>query len=281
MKTETFTIPKLRQKKEQGEKITIVTCYDYTFARILEGCDVDCVLVGDSLGMVVQGKETTLPVTIDEIIYHTQMVKRGLSHPLLIADMPFLSYQTCPEEALHHAGRLLKESEAQAVKLEGGEELADTIERMVAIGIPVMGHIGLQPQSVHAMGGYQVQGKKKEDVKRLYREAQVLEEAGITALVLEGIRSEVAAKITEMLSIPTIGIGSGPHCDGQVLVLYDLLGMDKSFKPKFVRRYAELEDTITEAVNHYARDIRSGDFPSNAESFSIKSYSALLSKKKK
>lgn len=274
-----FTIPKLKLKKDRGEKITVLTCYDYTFARILDQCEIDCILVGDSLGMVVQGQETTLPVTVDEMIYHTRLVKRGLTHSLLVTDLPFLSYQVSSEEAVFNAGRLLKESGAQAVKLEGGEEMTPTVEHLVCAGIPVWGHIGLKPQSIHVMGGYQIQGRKKEEAKRLYEDAQHLEAAGISALVLEGMPTEVAAKITEQVEVPTIGIGSGPHCDGQVLVLYDLLGMDKSFKPKFVRRYAELEDQIVEAVKKYCYDVRTTTFPAETESFPLKPFLAKSGKK--
>ncbi len=280
MKPEAFTIPKLCQKKERGEAITVVTCYEYSFARILEESDIDVLLIGDSLGMVIQGQDSTLPVTVDEMIYHTQCVARGASRPLLVSDMPFLSYQASTEEALRNAGRLLKEGNAQAVKLEGGEEIIPAIEKMVQVGIPVWGHIGLQPQSVHAMGGYRIQGKEPEDAKRLQREALALEKAGCCAIVLEGIPAEVAQKISSSLIIPTIGIGSGPHCDGQVLVINDLLGMDKRFKPKFLRRYAELEDTIKGAVNQYSKDVRNGQFPSEDESFYLEKSEIKATKKK-
>ncbi len=267
---DSFTIPKLRQKKTAGEPITMVTCYDHAMARILNATDIDVLLVGDSLGMVVQGKDSTLPVTIDEMIYHSACVARGAPRPLIVTDMPFLSYQASVDEAIRNAGRLLKEGRAQAVKLEGGDEVLPAVEKMVTIGIPVVGHIGLQPQSVHAMGGYRIQGKTPDEAQELIREAHALEHAGCCALVLEGIPAEVAQKVSASLTIPTIGIGSGPHCDGQVLVINDMLGMDNSFQPKFLRRYAALEDTIREAVNHYASDVRNGSFPSEDESFSLK-----------
>lgn len=281
MKSSSFTIPNLHQKKTASEPITMVTCYDHAIARLLENTDIDVLLVGDSLGMVVQGKESTLPVTIDEMIYHTACVARGAPRPLVVTDMPFLSYQASVDEAVRNAGRLLKEGHAQAVKLEGGEEILPAIERMVAIGIPVFGHIGLQPQSLHAMGGYRIQGKTEAEAKRLQREALALEHAGVCSLILEGIPAEVAKQISGSLSIPTIGIGSGPDCDGQVLVINDLLGMDNSFKPKFLRRYAALEDTIREAVNHYASDVREGSFPSEDESFYLKESAEIIDVKKK
>lgn len=262
-----ITIPDLQAKKQCGERITMLTCYDYAFGRIVDQCDIDVVLVGDSLGMVVQGEETTLPVTIEEMIYHTRIVKRGVRHSLLVTDMPFLSYQASEDEAVANAGRLLKEGGAQAVKLEGGTELVPLIARLVNIGVPVFGHIGLQPQSIHAMGGYRVQGKSEEAAAQLQRDALALEDAGIAALVLEGIPSEVAAQISAAVRIPTIGIGSGVACDGQVLVIHDLLGMDESFRPRFVRRYASLEKTIRDAVDAYAKDVKSGHFPSKDESF--------------
>lgn len=281
MENKRFTIPDLKAKKEAGERITMLTCYDYAFARILEQCDIDSLLVGDSLGMVIQGRESTLPVTIEDMIYHTRTVVRGAKHPLIIADMPFLSYQASVEEAIRNAGLLLKEGGAEAVKLEGGEEIAETTRRLSAIGIPVIGHIGLQPQSVHAMGGYRIQGKTPEAAERLQKDALLLSDAGACALVLEGVPAEVASKITESIRIPTIGIGSGAGCDGQVLVINDLLGMDESFKPRFVRRYAELETTIREAVNRYATDVKSGHFPSTDESFHLQKPKAVKSAKKK
>lgn len=267
MNPEPFTVPHFKEKKARGDKVTIVTCYDFAFARILEETDVDVLLVGDSLGMIIQGHENTLPVTIEEMIYHTQCVSRGANRPLVVTDMPFLSYQASIEEAIYNAGLCLKEGNAQAVKLEGGEEIAETIYKMVQIGIPVMGHIGLKPQSIHAMGGYKIQGKTEEEAMKLVREAIALEKAGICSLVLEGIPAEVAQKVTESINVPTIGIGSGPHCDGQVLVINDLLGMNRHFKPRFLRRYAELEEVIRSAVNQYAMDVREHKFPSEEESF--------------
>ncbi len=281
MKQAAFTIPHLRQRKGAGEPITMVTCYDYSFARIMDACDIDCILVGDSLGMVMQGQDSTLPVTVDDMIYHSKSVARGAPHPLLVVDMPFLSYQASVDHAVYNAGRLLKEGQAQAVKLEGGEEILPTIKKIVSIGIPVFGHIGLQPQSVHAMGGYKIQGKTKTEAKRLKDEALAIEDAGACCLVMEGMPAEVAQQISESLQIPTIGIGCGAHCDGQVLVIQDLLGMDSRFKPKFLRRYAELEGTIRDAVNQYAKDVRGHDFPSAEESFFLEKSEQIPSAKKK
>ncbi|HET6610948.1 MAG TPA: 3-methyl-2-oxobutanoate hydroxymethyltransferase [Kofleriaceae bacterium] len=269
MKTTKVTIHTLRAKKERGEKIAMLTAYDATFARLLDDGHTDILLVGDSLGMVIQGHDTTLPVTLDEIIYHTRAVVRGARRAHVVADMPFLTYQEGEDLAVHNAGRLLKEGGAAAVKLEGGAEHASLIARLVRSGIPVMGHIGLTPQSFHQLGGFKIQGREAGASARLIADARALESAGAYAIVLEGMPKEVARDITEAVSIPTIGIGAGPHCDGQVLVIYDLLGMNEGFRPKFVRQYENLAMRIRTAVDAYIADVRDGGFPSEGESFSV------------
>jgi 3-methyl-2-oxobutanoate hydroxymethyltransferase len=260
------TVLDLRRKKADNDKIVMVTAYDWTMARLVDSAGVDMVLVGDSLGMVVQGHDSTLPVTVDDLLYHCRAVNRGLQGAHLTADLPFMSYQGGPDDALRTAGRFLKEAGAQSVKLEGGRSVAPSIRRLVEAGIPVVGHVGLTPQSVHAMGGFKVQGKGAEG-ERVLADALAVEEAGAFCLVLEGVPSQLAATITDRLAIPTIGIGAGPACDGQVLVCNDLLGMDLSFKPRFVKRYAQLETTIREAVGAYADEVRRGVFPDRAHSF--------------
>lgn len=267
MKTRKVTIHTLQDMKERGEKIAMLTAYDATFARLLDESQVDILLVGDSLGMVVQGHDTTLPVTLDEVIYHTRAVARGTRRAQIVGDMPFMSYQTSVEAALANAGRLVKEGGCHAVKLEGGARHTELVAQLVACGIPVMGHIGLTPQSVHQMGGFKVQGRKQGEADTLVDDALALQEAGAYAVVLEGIPAEVARRITRTLTIPTIGIGAGAECDGQVLVIYDLLGMDDSFKPKFVRRYEHLATRIRTAVDAYIADVRAGAFPGDKESF--------------
>jgi len=269
MKTNRVTIHTLRAQKQRGERITMLTAYDATFARLLDEAGIDVLLVGDSLGMVVQGHDTTLPVTLDEVIYHCRAVARGASHAQIVGDMPFMSYQASVEQALINAGRLVKEGGAHAVKLEGGAQHAPLVERLVAAGIPVMGHIGLTPQSFHQMGGFKVQGRDAGARARLLADAKALEAAGAYAIVLEGIPAVIAREISETVSVPTIGIGAGNGCDGQVLVIYDLLGMDESFKPKFVRRYESMGIRIRSAAQAYIRDVRDGTFPSAAESFSL------------
>lgn len=260
----------LRKKKADNERIVMVTAYDWTMARLVDKAGVDMVLVGDSLGMVVQGREDTLPVTLDEMVYHTRCVARALQQAHLVADMPFMSYQVSPEQALVTAGRLIQEGAAQSVKLEGGERSAPAIARIVEAGIPVVGHVGLTPQSVHAMGGFRVQGRSEDEAERVLRDALAVEQAGAFCLVLEGIPTDVAGEITSRLDIPTIGIGAGELCDGQVLVINDLLGMNLDFKPKFAKHYARLEETILEAVGAYAGEVRSGAFPDAAHSFTRK-----------
>lgn len=262
------TAPGIVRMKHRGQRITMLTAYDATFARLLDACDVDILLVGDSLGMVIQGLENTLPVTVDEVIYHTRAVARGASRAQLVADMPFMSYQDSVEEGLRNAGRLIKEGGAEAVKLEGGLRHADLVQRLTEVGIPVMGHIGLTPQSIHAMGGYKVQGKQEVQARRLVEDAEALEQAGIYSLVLEGVPQEVAHQITCTVSVPTIGIGAGPHCDGQVLVIYDLLGMDPDFCPKFLKKYENFGERIREAVGRYTDEVRRGIFPGPEHSVS-------------
>ncbi len=260
----------LRKKKADNDKIVMVTAYDWTMARLVDKAGVDMVLVGDSLGMVVQGRQDTLPVTVDEMVYHSRCVAAGLEQAHLVADMPFMSYQISPEQALMTAGRLMKEGMAQSVKLEGGERSAEAVRRIVQAGVPVVAHVGLTPQSVHAMGGFKVQGRSEVDAERVLRDALIVEEAGAFCLVLEGMPTDLAAEITARLDIPTIGIGAGQHCDGQVLVVNDLLGMNTDFKPKFVKHYANLEQTIIGAVETYASEVRDGSFPDHAHSFNRK-----------
>jgi len=261
------TTRSLAERKRRGEKIVMVTAYDATFASILDKTDVDALLVGDSLGMVIQGKENTLPVTLDQMIYHTAAVSRAAKRAHVVGDMPFMSYQVSAEQAVESAGRLMQEGGAHAIKLEGGAEVVPAIERIVSAGIPVMGHIGLTPQSVHKMGGFRVQGKDSASAQRLLRDARALEQAGCYSMVLEGIPMQLAAQITERLSIPTIGIGAGAGCDGQVLVCYDLLGMAPDFSPKFLKKYDNLFDRIREAVGAFADEVREGSFPGVEHSF--------------
>jgi len=256
----------LLHRKQRGEKIVAVTCYDATFARLLDET-VDLVLVGDSLGMVIQGHESTLPVTLDDVLYHTRAVARGLQRAHLVADMPFMTYQVSPEEALRNAGRLIAEGGAQAVKLEGGMATAQTVRRLVDAGIPVMGHIGLQPQSVNAIGGYRIQGRTDEAARRIREDARALVEAGCYAMVIEGVPARLAEALTKELPIPTIGIGAGTGCDGQILVLYDLLGLDERFSPKFMKKYANLSTIVREGVGAYAADVRAGRFPGPEHAF--------------
>lgn len=245
----------------------MLTAYDATFAKLLDRAGVEMILVGDSLGMVIQGHDNTLPVTIEDIIYHTKAVRRGTKRAHLVADMPFMSYQASVSDAVKNTGRVLKEGGANSVKLEGGLELTKTVEALVAVGIPVMAHIGLKPQSINQMGGYKIQGRNLNQQGLLLEEAAAFEKAGAYALLLEGIAMETAGKITESVSIPTIGISSGPCCDGQVLVIYDLLGMDNDFNPRFLKKYASLGDTISTAVGQYINDVKTGSFPTENHAF--------------
>jgi 3-methyl-2-oxobutanoate hydroxymethyltransferase len=257
--------------KQLGERFSVVTAYDATAARLVAAAGIDVVLVGDSLGMVVQGLDSTLPVTLDQMVYHCAMVRRGLARgdgrTHLVGDLPFGSYQASPDDAVKAAVRLAAEGGVEAVKLEGGADYAEVVRRIVRAGVPVMGHIGLTPQSVHRMGGYVVQGKEADKAQQLLRDAKALEAAGCYAIVLECIPTELARIITSQLGIPTVGIGAGPHCDGQVLVLNDLLGLDDAFTPKFVKRFAELGRSVKEAVAAYAAEVKAGTFPAEAHSF--------------
>ena len=251
----------LREMKEKNQRFSAVTCYDATFARLVDAAGIEVLLVGDSLGNVIQGQETTLPVTVDHVVYHTAAVARGLHRAHLVADMPFMSYRN-PDVALHNAGRLLAEGAAHAVKLEGGVEVSESVRQLVLAGIPVMGHIGLTPQSVHAMGGHRVQGRGVTARKRLLADAKALEAAGCYAIVLEAIPQELAAEVTQLLKIPTIGIGAGAGCDGQILVLYDLLGLDPhGHKPKFVKKFANLGEQALAALAQYREDVSTATFP--------------------
>lgn len=262
-----ITIHDFLKKKKDGRKITMLTAYDYPFAQMVDEAGIDGILVGDSLGMVVQGLENTLPVTMDEMIYHTKMVTRAAKNAIVLGDMPFMSYQTGIEDAVRNAGRFLKEAGASAVKLEGGAEIAEQIRAMTRADIPVMAHIGLTPQSIHRMGGYKIQGRTDEAAKRLVEEAHIAEDAGAFSLLLEAIPVSLAKRITEELSIPTIGIGAGPHCDGQVLVLHDVLGMFERFVPKFIKCYATLKQDGLRAIRSYKEEVENGIFPSEEQSF--------------
>ena len=265
------TVPDILKRKGSGDPIVALTAYDYPFGRIADEAGVDLILVGDSLGMVVQGMDSTLPVTMDEMVYHCRMVARARRRALLVGDLPFLSYQVSVADAVANAGRLIKEGAVEAVKLEGGVPMADTIRAIANVDIPVMGHIGLTPQSVHRMGGHRVQGQRRGDRAgqrdRILDDALAVEDAGAFALVLEGMPLDLAAEITDRLSIPTIGIGAGPHCDGQILVLHDVLGLCDRLSPKFAKRYAELWQAAGDAIGAYAREVRSRSFPSDAHSF--------------
>jgi len=252
-------IPDLLEMKRRGEKITVLTAYDATMARLLDCAGIDVILVGDSLGMVIMGHETTLEVTLDMVVHHTRAVRRGTAHALIVADMPFLTFQTGLDDAVRNAGRLIQEGGASAVKLEGGRAAAGVIARLVEIGIPVMGHLGLTPQSVHQLGGFKkIAGAAAE---KLLDEARTVQESGAFAVVLESIPSEIAGEITQTLRIPTIGIGAGPSCDGQVLVSYDAFGLFDEFTPPFVKRYAELGKQVVSSAREYIEDVRSGRFP--------------------
>jgi 3-methyl-2-oxobutanoate hydroxymethyltransferase len=255
------TVLTLRQKKERGQPITMLTAYDYPTAILLERAGIDAILVGDSLGMVVLGYENTLPVTMDEMIHHCKAVARGARTPLLIGDMPFLSYQVSVSEAVRNAGRFLQEGGMDAVKLEGGRERLEAIRAIVQAGIPVMGHLGLTPQSVHQLGGFRPQGRTARAAQRLLEDARLLEEAGCFAIVLESVPARLATLISQRLSIPTIGIGAGPGCDGQVLVTHDLLGLFERFTPRFVKRYAQLHAEIERAFREYIQDVEARRFP--------------------
>lgn len=262
------TTLEIGEMKRRGEKIVALTAYDFLFARLVDEAGVDLVLVGDSLAEVVLGYDSTLPVTLDEMIYHARAVRRGLRRALLVVDLPFLSYQVSREDALRNAGRVMKETGASAVKLEGGsEEIADTVHHLARIGVPVLGHLGFTPQSRHALGGARVQGRGEAGRERLLEEARRLEEAGAFAVVLELVPGALAAEVTQSLRIPTIGIGAGAECDGQVLVLHDLLGLNPGFQPRFLRRFAELGSQAATGVSEYARAVRAGEYPGPEHTF--------------
>lgn len=270
MKNQFVTVPTILGRKNSGKKIAALTAYDYSFAKLLDTTSIDILLVGDSLGMVSQGHENTLSVTIEDVIYHTRSVKRGAHRALVVGDMPFMSYQVSVEQAVTNAGRLIQEGGAAAVKLEGGTRMADRIHAIVQAGIPVMGHIGLTPQSVHQFGGYKVQGKNFMDSKQIKQDAKELQKAGAFSLVLEGIPGELAAEITQDLDVPTIGIGAGSKCDGQILVLHDLLGLNTDFVPKFVKRYAQLSDVVQSAVAEFVDEVHSETFPGLEHTYNLK-----------
>ena len=262
-----ITTRTLLEMKEKGERIVALTCYDALFARLLDASGVDVLLVGDSVNQVLAGSSSTLSATLEQMIYHTTMVRRGTERALVVCDMPFLTYQTSPEDAIKNCGRAMKESGCHAVKIEGGQAMAATVRRLVEVGIPVMGHIGLTPQSVHALGGYRVQGRDDATAARLKADAAALQEAGAFGVVLELVPAPLASQITKALTIPTIGIGAGPACDGQVLVLHDMLGLNDQFSAKFVKKYAALAEDVREAVRVYAAEVREGRYPGPEHSF--------------
>lgn len=264
-----ITIQSLLEKKQKGERITCLTAYDYASARLIDEAGIDIILVGDSLAMTMLGYPNTLPVTVDEMLHHTKAVQRGTKHAFLVADMPYASYHVTHGEALANAARFIKEGGAEAVKIEGGEKRVDLVKRLQDAEIPVVGHIGLTPQSVHMMGGYKVQGKTLRAIEDLMRDAEALDRAGIAFLVLEGIPREVAAMITEEVNTPTIGIGAGPDCDGQVLVFHDLLNLTFAPPAKFVRRYADVSEVISNAVEAFAQDVKTGGYPADEESYHL------------
>jgi len=265
--TDKVTTATLRARKATGERIAVLTAYDVVFARLADEAAIDVVLVGDSLGMVVQGERSTLPVTLDDMVYHTRIVSRGVRRAHLVADMPFMSYQASVEDGLRAAGRLIKEGRAEAVKLEGGVAVAELIRRLVAAGIPVMGHVGMTPQSVHEFGGFKLQGRTAEQRARIIEDARAVADAGAYAIVVETVPQALAAEITRAVPAVTIGIGAGPDCDGQVMVMHDLLGLEPAWKPRFVRRYAEMGKTVGDAFAAYAADVRAGKFPAPGESY--------------
>lgn len=257
----------LQEMKRKGVRISSLTAYDATMAALFDRAGIDILLVGDSVANVVQGHATTLPVTLDEIIYHTHAVTRGVKRAMIVADMPFMSYQVRADDAFRNAGRIMKETEAGAVKLEGGVEVVDAVRRMTAAGIPVMGHLGLQPQSIHRYGGYQPRGTTEAEATKIIDDALELQEAGVFSIVLEKIPAELAKRVTESLTIPTIGIGAGVHCDGQILVSADMLGLTIDFNPRFVRRYDNFAERTVDAAKRFLGDVRSGDFPNSDESY--------------
>lgn len=261
------TTRRLTEMKQRGEKISMLTAYDYSSAKIIDGAGIDCILVGDSASNVMAGNVTTLPITLDQMIYHAKSVMKGVNRALVVVDMPFGSYQGNSKEALASAIRIMKESHGEAVKMEGGSEIRESVERILSAGIPVMGHLGLTPQSINKFGTYNVRARQKEEADKLISDALMLEEIGCFAIVLEKIPAELAAEVSRRLTIPTIGIGAGPGTDGQVLVMHDMLGINQGFSPRFLRRYADLATVMTDAVGRYIDDVKSGDFPSAEESY--------------
>ncbi len=253
--------------KNEKKPIAMITCYDYAFARMVAETDIDVILVGDSLGNVVAGYDTTLPVTLDQMIYHAGIVRRGAPDMFIVADLPFMSYHVSVEDTMRNCGRIMKETGANAVKLEGGRDFRHIVESLVKASIPVMGHLGLTPQSIHKLGGYSVQGREEDRRHQLIEDAKILEEAGAFSVVLEMVPESLAKEVSEALSIPTIGIGAGRYCDGQVLVINDMLGMNRGFSPKFLKKYADLFSTVTDAVNSYANEVKEGAFPTEEYSF--------------
>ena len=261
------TTQTLVDMKPRGDKISMLTAYDFTMARIVDRAGVDVILVGDSASNVMAGHDTTVPITLEQMIYHASCVVRGVGRALIIADLPFMSYQVTPKEALTSAGRMMKEAGVHGVKLEGGKPVVKTVRKIVEAGIPVMGHLGLTPQSIYKFGTYKVRARQEEEARLLLEDARQLEEAGCFALVLEKIPADLARKVTESISIPTIGIGAGGACDGQVLVLHDMLGLNKEFNPRFLRRYADLESSMNSAIEQYINDVKKSDFPAEGEQY--------------
>ncbi len=266
-KAKKITTHVLKSMKEHNEKISMLTAYDFSIAKILDGAGIDILLVGDSASNVMAGHETTLPITLDQMIYHAQSVVRAVDRALIVVDLPFGSYQGDSKTALESAIRIMKESGAHSVKMEGGREIKESVERILSAGIPVMAHLGLTPQSIYKFGTYSVRAKEEEEAQRLKEDALLLQELGCFALVLEKIPAKLAKEVSESLSIPTIGIGAGPHTDGQVLVVHDMLGITKDFHPRFLRRYLDLSSEIDDAVKRYIQDVRSGDFPNENEQY--------------
>lgn len=264
-----ITISQIKQMKQKGEKITMLTAYDYTTARIVDAAGIPLILVGDSLGMVVLGYESTIPVTMEEMLHHTRAVVRGTKQAMIVGDMPFMTYHVSTDDALRNAARFIQEGGTQAVKLEGGVNVADKVRKIVECGIPVMGHIGLTPQSIYQLSGFKVQGKTPETARKLLKDAQVLEEAGAFAIVLETVPRQLASLITQKITVPTIGIGAGAGCDGQVQVINDILGSFTDFVPKHAKQYAKLADIIRDAVTQYDKEVKSGSFPTDKQSSSI------------
>ena len=266
-KVRAVTTLRLKEMKDRGEKISMLTAYDYSMAKIVDGAGVDVILVGDSAANVMAGWETTLPITLDQMIYHASSVVRAVERALVVCDMPFGTYQSDSQAALDSAIRIMKETGADSVKMEGGEEILDSVKRILAAGIPVMGHLGLTPQSIHKFGTYSVRAKEEAEAEKLVRDAKLLEEAGCFAIVLEKIPAALATRVSKELSIPTIGIGAGGATDGQVLVVHDMLGINKGFSPRFLRRYADLHTIMSEAISHYVEDVKSCEFPNEKEQY--------------